>query len=284
MPEKDGSSSKSGSDGTKAGEGTLTVGDKTYGVKDVENLIAMQKSATEKTQTVAEILGAAEKYKISPAEYLSQSEGAFAVISQLIDEGVIDQQGKLVKKTGSDEGQGTKSVEELIASLQGTAKLDGQGEPTSEDKMLGVINKALKSFEDGISKRLEGIENTQSDQIRLNVQDRLKLKHKDLTDDDVSKVFGLAMNDRKKSVWQHAEDVAKEREGRKADLRKGYAKEFGVNLEEFDRNKLKEQDAKGGASAIFPGKKFSFRNKGEGFVDPGKAAGEFLEHASKGQE
>jgi len=270
------------SDETKAGEGTLTVGEKTYGVKDVENLIAMQASATEKTQTVAEILGAAEKYKISPAEYLSQSEGAFAVISQLIDEGVIDQQGNIVKKAESGGEQKGKSVEELIASLQGGKTQEGQSEFTSEDKMLGVVNKALKSFEDGISKRLEGIENTQSDQIRLNVQDRLKLKHKDLTDEDVSKVFGLAMNDRKKSVWQHAEDIAKEREGRKADLRKGFAEEFGVNLEEFDRNKLKEQDAKGGASAVFPGKKFSFRQKGEGFVSPSEAAGEFMEHASKG--
>jgi len=105
---------------------------------------------------------------------------------------------------------------------------------------------------------------------RLDLERQVKTKHPDFNDDDVSRVFGTAMSDQRKSLWEHAETYSGEKVTKDATVREHHAKEFGVNLKEFDkRNKLKEQLPTGGPGIFTEGKDLSFsKRKGRG--DPAK--------------
>ncbi len=235
----------------------------TKSAEDVQNLIAQQASATQKTQQVAAILQQAEKYGLSPEDLAEQTDGAFAVMSDLIDKGVIDNKGARIEKK-ADSAEPTPPDPNLAALPK---------DQTGLVKRLELIEQSLAMLPD----RLDVIERDQTHMIRMDVQRSIQAKHSNLSDDDVTKLFSTAINDKSKTVWQHAESLSEMKSAGVADLRKQHAAEFGVNLDEFDANKLIEKDAEGGASAVFKGKKFSFK-KGDDSVSPRKATMEFFKN------
>lgn len=234
---------------------------KTFDTEGVKNLLAQQASATQKTQEVAAIKTAAEKYGLSPEEYVDRSEGAFATVVDLMQEGVLDNEGRRVEKEPKDD---KPKVDPL--------KTVG---PKVDSKELDVVTKAL----DQIEKRTRAVEEDNMNLMRKNLSIELQGKHPELNDDDVSRLFGIAMSDQKKNVWQHAEEfVGKKKEvGTKQE--EAFAEKYGINLKEWNENKIKEQDAKGGGAAAILGKrKLSFRAKSDDpdAVSPRRAAEEFL--------
>ena len=259
--------------------GKIQVDGKDYSVEDVQNLVKQGVSATQKTQEVAGILAAAEKYGVDIETYLGQAEGAFGVMSQLIADKVIDEKGSIIKKepvkSTGDDLKGDDDLAKLLNLSTGDpSKLTG------EEKIGAIVAKALEPQLEGIKKlgeRVAAVDKTQGDMIRLSLEEKVMSKFPNLKPNDVSQVFGKAMDDRTKSLWDHAEAVSKERAVTIGALREEHAKEFGVNIEEFDENKLREQEAGGGAGVFFKGKKFSFDKKGEDVVDPSKAANEYIE-------
>jgi len=265
-------------DGSKDA-GKIQVDGKDYSVEDVQNLIKQGASATQKTQEVAGILAAAEKYGVDIETYLGQAEGAFGVMSQLIADKVIDEKGNIVKKKeekpAGEKSEGDNELIKLLnLSTEGTSKLTG------EEKIASIVAKALEpQLEDmkKLGERVTAVDKTQGDMIRLSLEEKIMSKFSNLKPSDVSQVFGSAMQDRSKSLWEHAEAASKERAVAIGALREEHAKEFGVNLEKFDENKLREQGAEGGAGTFFKGKTFSFDKKGDDIVDPSKAANEFIE-------
>ena len=142
-------------------------------------------------------------------------------------------------------------------------------------KVLGPQLDAMKA----LTEKVTAVDKTQGDMIRINLEEKVMGKFPNLKPNDVSQVFGKAMDDRSKSLWDHAEAASKAKASNISALREEHAKEFGVNLEKFDENKLKEQGAEGGAGALFKGKKFSFDPKKEDAdaVSPRQAAMEFIE-------
>lgn len=238
----------------------------TKSAEDVQNLIAQQASATQKSQSVAAVLQTAEKYGLSPEDLVQQADGAFAVMSDLIDKGIIDNKGAIIAKKADP---GTPAP----------ADLQPAGLPKDETgmvKRLDLIEKSLAM----LPGRLDTIERDQTHMIRMDLQRSIQAKHSNLSDDDVSKLFSTAMNDKSKTIWQHAEGLSETKSAGVADLRKQHASEFGVNLDEFDANKLNEKDAEGGAGAVFKGKKFSFK-KGDESVSPRQATMEFFKNVTK---
>jgi len=240
----------------------------TKSAEDVTNLIAQQASATQKTQQVASVLQAAEKYGLSPEDLIQQADGAFAVMSDLIDRGIIDNQGKIIDK-------GTASAPDPLKPDPTIPAIPA--DQTGLAKRLDVIEKSLALLPD----RLNVIERDQTHMIRLDLQRNLQAKHDNLSEDDVSNLFSTAIKDKSKTIWQHAEDLSETKKVLVADLRKTHAEEFGVNLDEFDANKLLEGDAGGGAGTLFKGKKFSFK-KGDNIVNPRKATQELFNKIHKG--
>jgi hypothetical protein len=237
----------------------------TKSAEDVQNLIAQQASATQKSQSVAAVLQTAEKYGLSPEDLVQQADGAFAVMSDLIDKGIIDNKGAIIEKKVDPASPVIPAKDPVIPKDQ-----------TGLGSRLDLIEKSLAM----LPGRLDTIERDQTHMIRMDLQRSIQAKHSNLSDDDVSKLFSTAMNDKSKTIWQHAEGLSETKSAGVADLRKQHATEFGVNLDEFDANKLNEKDAEGGAGAVFKGKKFSFK-KGEHSVSPRQATQEFFKNVKE---
>jgi len=272
------------------GAGKITVDGKDYSAEDVQNLINQGKAATEKTQKVAAVLSAAQKYGVDVDTYLAQAEGAFDVVSDLIQNKVIDEHGKLIQQKRDLGNSGNQKAEDDLASLLNLDKggnLDNTSQLTGDAKLEAIISKALSPHMENINKlaeRVSLVDKTQGDMIRLQLEEKVGEKFPNLSKSDISQVFGSAMADKSKSLWDHAEMLSKVRTGELSELRKKHAEEFGVNLEDFDANKMKEQEAGGGAGVLFKGKKFSFDPKkgDEDAISPKQAAIEYIEKATSG--
>ena len=266
-------------DGSK-GAGKIEVDGKEFSVEDVQNLVKQGASATQTMQEVAGIKAAAEKYGVDVETYLGQAEGAFGVMNQLITDKVIDEKGdritkEPVKKPAEGDLKGDTDLEKLF-NLSGVDSKGLQG----ADKVAAIVAKVLEPSMEGIKKlgeRVAAVDKTQGDMIRLNLEEKVTSKFPNLKPEDVSLVFGSAMQDRSKSLWEHAETASKAKASSVSTLRGEHAKEFGIDLEKFDENKLREQEAGGGAGVLFKGKKFSFDKKGDDVVNPAKAANEYIE-------
>ena len=234
----------------------------TVTAEDVVNLKAQQASATQKTQTVAAIQQAADKFGLSPEEYVAQADGAFGVMGDLISQKVIDNSGKLIEKKEPE----IKPDDKLLFQQAAV--------PSKLEERMENIEKIIGS----IPGEIEGIKQDQTYIIRGDLQRQIQVKHPELNNDDISQIFGIAMNDAKKGdIWQHAEDFVGKKTAMKADDRTKFAEEFGINLEQHDENKLRQASPDGGAALVIKGKKLTFsRTKDKDSLTPMQAMKEFM--------
>jgi len=239
---------------------------KAYTPEDVKSLIGKVQQAEKTSSVAAKAIQAAEKYGLDPDGYIGNAEGAFALLTKLQEEGFLNENWEPVKKEVKDE---KKTVQNFQTP-----------DPKSvigEEKIAAIVAKAITPFQERISE----LEGDLSGMLRLDIERQMKAKHENLDDLDVSQVLALAMKDRSKTVWQHAEVKAKAKEMSLGDLRRRHAEEFGINLEEFDRNKLNQQDGKG-TSGFLKGKKLTF-NKGKDpkAVTPREATKAYFENLER---
>jgi len=260
-------------DPTKDAPTSLTIEidgkQETVTAEDVLNLRAQQASATQKTQTVAAIIQAAEKFGLSPEEYVAQADGAFGVMGNLIDGGVIDNTGNVIKPKAPD----------VIGPTLRTVAPAAPGVSKTEER-LANLEEVIKS----IPGELQTLRQDQTYVIRQDLQRQIQAKHPELTDDDVSRVFGTAMNDPEKaSVWQHAENFSKAKTTSVAEQRKQFAEEFGINIEQHDENLLRQKSPEGAAAHVIKGKKLSFNvsNKDKDAITPLTAMKEHLSQVNR---
>lgn len=262
MPKEDKVAGSEGTPGVTAAEIVIELegGEKkVLKSEDVKNLLAQQASVTQKAQKIAAIEDAAKKYGLEPEDYVGHAEGAFASVTKLMELGLIDEKGEPIERK-----EVTKPANVLVTPVSKT-------KDSSDDPVV----KALEQ----INQRIKGIEEDQTRMMRISLGKDIRAKFDNLSDEDVSKVLGTAMNDPKKSVWQHAEDASNAKKVGEGELEKAFAKKYGINLEEWNANKIREQTADGGASALVAGKKISFRKPskgGENVVTPKEAMKEFL--------
>lgn len=237
---------------------------KEFGASDIQNLLAQQASATQKTQQVAAIIDAAKKYGLDPEAYISHAEGAFGAMTRLVDNGIIDEQGNIIGKDKLETPPPTQNQQTVPKQ-------------TPVDSAVQVPKELTDALEK-LNKRLEGLETTQTGMMRESLQSKVVAKHPDLDEADVSRLFGIAMQDSSKSLWQHAEEMSKAKKESMGTLREGFAKEFGIDLENWNANKTREQSAEGGAGAFLGSKKISFNAKGNDpdATTPRKAMQEFI--------
>lgn len=270
---KQGGSNPSPSEGKKTPtEQKIVIGEgddaQEFTAAQVAELVQGQATATQKAQDASEVLEAAEKYGIDPKTYVEQAEGSFARFAELIKDGVLDEQGQVVKKA------------EPVIPKPGVPPAEPEPRP-GEVKSMEIVAKALKSLED----RLGMVEDDQTSMIRMDIERELKKRYPDFDADDVSRLFGQAKVDRDQgkqtSIWELAKELSGRKEGSVGELRKKHAKEFGIDLETWEkRNALKEQQASGGMAAFAKGKKVVFNPKGPDQVSPGQVHADF----EKGQE
>ncbi len=249
---------------------------KSFSAEDVGNLIKQGAAATQKTQEVKEIVDAAAKYNLTPVEYIQQTEGAFAVISKLVDSKIIDDQGNvIVVEKKKDE----LSTGDLLPGKQLAA--------VGEERTNAIVADALKSVVDPLKKGMKVLQEDNTKLIRAQLEMQVQGKHPTLSRDDISDLLVVASQDGKKSLMDHAQEMVERKKVGKAGTRAEYAKEFGINLEEFDANKLREDDPGGGAAALYEGKKFSFDSRGRhskdvNVITPKNASHGFVQASQKG--
>ena len=242
----------------------VKVGDKVYTPQDVEQLITATTQVQEKLNAMSVVEETVAKYGIDAQTFVTNAEGAFSVMSKLIDEGIIDQKGEVVAKA-SPSGAPPVQNNQPPRSLT----------PPSIQPAINALGniEALEAKIGKIEKLVESIDKTQASVIRTNLERDILLKHPELSKEDIPKVISVALKDRSKNIFDHAATLADIRQGEKVRMREELAKEFGIDLKTFDENKLIEADGKGGAGVLFKDKKFSFRKgKDENTVTPFQAA------------
>lgn len=273
-PNKGGSqngSQQGGKDGNNSDKITVRIGEesKTLTADDVKGLLEKEASVTQKAQSVAEVMKAADRYGLTPEEFLLQSEGAFRTMANLMDHGVIDKTGKIITESKpKDEG----------AKNRGNQSLGGNqgGSGNQTDDVLSIVKQAMGDVLGPVTKRMEQLESDQDNLIRLDFERQLMKAHPNLDKDDVSRIFATASHDRKKTLFDHAADYAADKDKKLNSMKAEWAKEMGIDLEQA--NRLKEMGSEGGASALIKGKKVKFgaSSKDPNVVSPLKAAREFL--------
>ncbi len=233
--------------------------ERTLTVVEVEELLQGQATATQKSQLASSVLEAAEKYGLTPEEYIAQSEGMGLRFAELVQEGVLDEQGQVVKKTKP-------------AVIPPKPLTPGAAPTPSDMKFQSVILKGLKSLKE----ENEGMKQDVNNLVRLETKRNIKKDYPEFDDDDVSRLFGQAKVDRDRgnqtTIYERAKELSDRKGGKISELRKVHAKEFGFDLENFDKlNALKQSDPKGGTISALKGKKIVFSPRGPNEISPADA-------------
>ena len=251
----------------------IKIGEREFSQEELVGTLEKAESLSTKMEEVKEIMAFCEENKVSPDVFLGHAKGALSTLAELVEAGVISDEGEIVKPKEKDKDK--DGGDDWLKSLSSVGD-EEKGKLKGADKAIALALESIGGNLGNLEKRLQKTEQMQHDFLRLNLQEKVLEKFPGLDEDDVSRVFGIAANDPlKKGLFEHAKIFEERKKVAMGNLRKEHAKEFGIDLEKFDENKLNEQDSKGGAATLFKGKKFSFK-KGEGNVSPKKAMMEFF--------
>lgn len=252
-----------GGQGTGDGQGDgsptqikITIGDETKTMSAEEVALAVSK-AGELDVTNEQFAGFKKvlvQYGINPEEYLRNSEASFALMNQLIEQGVIDEQGKVVEK---------KIGDKLPTKV-----------PVVPDE--GKVAKSTQVVLDALTKvgeRMTKLEDGQSNIHRRNISRDVKAVYSNLSDDDVSKALAKAQGDRSVDFWDHVKVVSEEKTAKEGQVALAHAKdtiallvkvgaleEGKVDLEKLDLAALEKFDPKD-EPPVHEGKKFMFGSR-----------------------
>ena len=259
MPKEEGSKGGQGA-GDTADQGKIKVGEKEYIAADVDNLLKQAGTLSEKAERAQRVLDAAEKLGLEPDELLSQAMGSFSVVNDLMKAGIIDEEGNVVQQKQKDVKDDKLDLEKLRAS-----------QPKGGSNVDEIVTKALGSIKEEMKPLLAGLEelrHVQSGMIREKLEEKLVAKHPELNEDDVAKVFRIALSDKTKDLWTVAKGVAEERGERDKKVLKAYAEKHGLDFEKLEAERaealrLKEKGPEGGAAFVLGAKKISLRKKGK---------------------
>lgn len=234
-----------------------------FGPEEVKQLLSEKATSQEILQQVTPALQAAEKYGIDPATYIKQAEGAFGVVTDLIDKGVIDRTGKLIEQVHKSTGDDPKKGDDL-------KKVDDPKKETSVPDIVANVLEQVKELVKPLTGKLQEIEETQGGMIRTELEGRIQKQYPGLGHKDLKEIFARAMQDRNKDLWAHAKEVDAETGQEKAKLVEEELKKLGVDVEKIKTlNTIKTQLNTGGAGGLFQGTKISFNpKKGEKSVKP----------------
>jgi hypothetical protein len=248
---------------------TVEIEGKSYTVDDVKNILAQQGEATKASQAAAKALTAASRYNVDVDTYVQNSEASFALMQELISNGIIDETGKILKKEAP-------KAAPVIPGAAGAAM-------SQVGKADGVAMEALTEFHKKFGSLEKEVERLREDNVglmRLRLQDKLASQYPDLDEEDISKVMATAyQSGGKKPVGEVAKELSEAKKTWLAEQEVAWAKKHGLNLDEIKRRKeFIEAGPEGGAAALFSGKKFGFAHKkgDTTTVSPKDAMAEFM--------
>lgn len=246
---------------------------------DLSAKVTAAEGRSAKLKVVEEFAG---KYGISPEDLIANAEGAFTLTSKLIESGVIDASGNVLERKGKgkEKEPEQRTTDDSDIDLDALLKGDTKG-LTGDAKAAALVMKALGPTLSKVGKSLDELTTVQTGMLRNNWEMKIQGVYPNLTGDDVRKVFSEAAVKPKQGLLEIAKELSEAKSKTEGELRKKHAQEFGINVEEFDANKLKEKGSAGGAAGMFQGAKFTLSKRraameGSKFVDPTAATKEYL--------
>ena len=248
---------------------------KSFTADDVKNLVSQQASATQKTQDVASIIALAERHKIPVAELAPQIDGLFGRVTELMDKGILDDEGQLIERTPSAPAPviPDNNTNFGFSPEPSPSPIAGSGPEQAAQAALESLKSDVKEMKEGYKK----MESSTAMLLEGRVKGKILEANPEFSDRDAAHVLNKAQGDTSKTLEQHIEAHKTTKTDYETSQREKFAKEFGIDLPTFNENRLHEQDAKGGGfGGFFKGKKFSFKKGGEDTVNPRKAMEEAL--------
>lgn len=254
-----GDRNSSGAGDSNQNQVRVMVGDeeKIFSSEDVKTLV-------EKSSRLENDLGGLSAVKkvlaqydgLTSEEYVRNSEAAFAIASKLIEEGIIDKQGNIIKKTSDS------------TSTQ-NANINPSRSDTGASKQLETVLKAVTA----LTKEVDGLKDGQSNIYRRNISRDVKAIHSNLNDDDVSQLLAVASHDKSKSFFDHAKEMSENKTAREGQhktsvakevigmlMKAGIVKEDALDLDKLNLDELSQRD-KEKLSPIGEGKTFVFNSR-----------------------
>lgn len=265
----------------------VNVDGKDYTPEDVKSLLENSASVTQKAQQVQKILDAAKAYGVEPDEFVQHAEGAFSVITNLRDQGLINQDGEVViPKVAKVPGKETTELDEE-EFLTGLIPEDEKKKRVSKSDSavlaaLNQINKKLQALEGSVVETRD----TQTLMARLTQQDKIKAVYPDLQDEDISRVFAetarLRSQGKKTSIMDVAKLVNEDAVNRRSTIERAFAERHNINYDQLkagqtDKPKSMAELDEAGIMAVTGQKKINlFPKPGKGEVTPAAALKGFL--------
>jgi len=216
---------------------------KTYSPGEIKELVQKAAQAEEMITRTKPFTTVAERYQVEPEEFVSQAERALQLIPQLIEHGIITENGEINLKR-----EARRSEEPPVISA----------------KPKDVSNTELNELSTKVAEMVETIENLRNDNtklVRLELRREIQKRYPELSDEDVSKLIVKASTERTKPVFDLAKEAVVEKTRTQEELRARFAKEFGIDLAKFDANKIREPGPEGGLGSKFKGKKIVLTNR-----------------------
>jgi hypothetical protein len=215
---------------------------------------------------------------------VGQTEAALAVVSALIEKGIIDNKGNVIKREAPPKESGDKSGGGFDWNRSsGKGEGDTRG-AVGEERVAAIVNKALE----GLSSRLKGIEETQGSLLQSTLEAKVKAAHPELDAEDVERVFETAYREPKKRLMDHAKDYADRKASRRKEMKAEVAKELGFSLEEYEeklalKEKMRASGDELGLLTLAQGKKLTFKpEKGDKTaVSPRTATEQFFKQQGR---
>jgi len=270
-----------------AGEGgqnaskSIQVGDKEYTAEDIQSILAQQSEATQVLQQFAEVRKVAERYGLSPLDFVKHAEGSFGVVSELIDKKIIDEHGNLVQAGQSaavDDDDPFKAL--LGGAVEPSPQQQQQQQSQVEDSKMKALLQAfqeIRGTSQQLAQEVEALKKDNAALLRYNLSVKLKQSFPDLEDSDIDLVIERARGDRTKSLADHAKSIVEKKTNLKKQAQMELAKQLGIENIDEHLNKLKQQK-EGGVAALAEGKKIQLglKPKSEDAITAREAAEAFL--------
>lgn len=284
MAEEGGNQGAGGDQGS--GDQKIKVGEKEYTPEDIQGLLSQTSQATAALQRLSVVEQAAARYGLSVEDYVKQADGGLSVVGDLLERGVIDQEGNLVTRKQQSE-QGGDGEDDLMKLLQGdqqTAKRENHDAGGQMKAMLQALQE-IKGTIDPLKQEIDSLKQDNAALLRHAMVTKLKGELPDLSDEEANEAIVKAQRDRSKGLAEHAKAILGKKSSLVSEAQLKLAKELGVvgeqaTVEDLTQhlNGLKQQDPSGGAASLAKGKKFSFRPSAEAkdVVTPGQAANEYF--------
>jgi len=208
----------------------------------------------------------ANRYGVDPKAYAEQSEGAFRVIENLMSQGVIDANGEVVRKAPATPSAPSAPTPTTVPA----------GAP-SEQKFQDLMHKALNPMVLEMEKKMTLLQQHNEQLTQAFLADKIKTQYQDLDTADIAKAMTLTRDpNNTRTVQEIAKEISDEKKVSQGKSRKQYAEEFGIDLEEFDQNKLNESGDGGGIAAVVGDNKLSFKKGEKGGITPKDALMKFM--------